>query len=180
MDSQRIQALLSELPRNPTAADLEPLAAELTSACAQCKQPRKSLALHLRYVKDVATTATLGVLENLVKEALERGSHTTPITTQLPSGSWLNVAEAARVLDVREKTLQDRLKDPAFRYLYGWPHWDGHQWRISSPAIAPGESVAHLDRLPQREPAAQVAMLPDWCTKQEPMNAGPDACPALP
>jgi hypothetical protein len=81
------------------------------------------------------------------------------------------------------QTLLERLREPRFRRLYGWPWWDGHQWSFSPDALDPARRAQHLSMLPDLEPTAHVAMLPPWC-ERKPITpecpAGPDnaVCPS--
>lgn len=172
MHSSKLRALLGALPKSPSTDDLSPVAEALAQACGTRAQPRKSLVLYLRNVKNAAPAAVLGALSDLVIESLDRASCVASTTIPATSGAWIDVSEAARVFSLQRATLTERLKLPDYRHLYGWPHWDGHQWWFSSVALNPDTRIEFLARLPKREPDAHVAMLPPWCVRQ---RAAPEA-----
>lgn len=132
----------------------------------QRAQPRKSLALHVRNAKGVVAKAVLNQISERVIELLDRGASAPQAPSRAVTGAWVDISEAARVLGLQRPTLTERLKAAEYRYLYGWPHWDGHQWWFSTHAIDPATRVEFLARLPKREPDAHVAMLPPWCSRQ--------------
>ena len=170
-----IGALLGALPTRPTGGDLDPVVEELARACQQRAQPRKSLALHLRNARGLAPAAVLGEISERVIEVLDRRACLPAAPRPTIAGAWVDLPEAARILGLQRATLTERLKAPEYRHLYGWPHWDGHQWWFSSAALDPAARAEFMARLPGREPAAHAAMLPPWCRRQD---AAPEAIDA--
>lgn len=175
MQSSSFRSLLATLPKHPSPDDLAPVAEELARACQGRAQPRKSLALFLRNAKDVAPAAVLRAISEQVIEMIERQITATPAAVPMLQAVWLDINEAARVLVLHRATLTERVKLPEYRYLYGWPYWDGHQWWFSPTALDPATRVEFLARLPKREPDAHVAMLPTWCVRQAAEQETPGA-----
>jgi hypothetical protein len=177
MQSSPVRSLLSALPKHPSPDDLTPVVEEIARACRQRAQPRKSLAMHIRNAKGVVAASILHDISERVVELLDQGASIAPAPARAVSGAWVDVSEGARVLGLQRATLTERLKLPEYRYLYGWPHWDGHQWWLSTQALDPATRVEFLARLPQREPDAHVAMLPSWCSRQPGAADAPGARP---
>lgn len=171
MQPSDVRLRLAALEQQPSADDLTPIVEVLERACRQRAQPRKSLAMHLRNAKGTAAPSVLREVSQRVIELLDRGAPVAPAPTGAVNGAWVDVAEAARILGLQRATLTERLRQSDYRYLYGWPHWDGHQWWFSTPALDPGTRVEFLSRLPNREPDAHVTMLPPWCSRQQPVAA---------
>lgn len=166
MKSSKLRALLTALPTRPSATDLEAIVEELVRACSERRQWRKSVALYMRNAKDAAPQSVLEAISRRVTEHLDSGALIKPAPARPVTGALVDINEAAMVLGLRRETLTERVKLPQYRYLYGWPFWDGHQWWFSSPAIDPGTRAEFLARLPKHEPDAHVAMLPAWCARQ--------------
>lgn len=166
MKSSKVRALLTALPKSPSTADLGPVVEELASACSERRQWRKSLALYMRNAKDVAPARVREEITRCVTEVLDSGALIKPTPTRPITGALVDISEAAMALGLRRETLTERVKQPQYRYLYGWPFWDGHQWWFSTPAIDPATRAEFLTRLPKHEPDAHVAMLPTWCSPQ--------------
>lgn len=180
MKSSNVHALLTALPKCPSPDDLTPVVEALARACAQRTQPRKSLAMHVRNAKDAASDSILREVSERVTQLLDRGAAITPVLTRPVIGAWVDISDAAIVLGLHRETLTERVKQPKYRYLYGWPFWDGHQWWFSTPAIDPTTRVEVLARLPKHEPDAHAAMLPLWCSRQTVAADAPDAAFAAP
>ncbi len=178
MQSSPVRSLLAALPKRPSPEDLTPVVEELARACQERAQPRKSLAMHVRNTKGVVAASTLHDISERVVELLDRGASIAPSPARAVSGAWVDVSEAARVLSLQRATLTERLKQPEYRYLYGWPHWDGHQWWFSTHALDPATRVEFLARAPKCEPEAHRAMLPSWCSRQQAVGDAPGARPA--
>ncbi len=131
-------------------------------------QPRKALALYLRYGKNAAPDAVLCAVKGMVVDLLEQPTLVPATNQPAVTGVWLNIAAAAGVLGLQRTTLTERLRQVRYRYMYGWPYWDGHAWSFSSAALDPASRAEFMARLPKQEPDAHVAMLPDWCERQAP------------
>jgi hypothetical protein len=67
---------------------------------------------------------------------------------------------AAAHLDVHPRTLEQRLRDPRYRRLYGWPWNDGRQWWFRSAALDSRTSARVMAELPEEEP---FHLLPGHC-----------------
>jgi hypothetical protein len=161
-----LRSRLADLPDNPTAAELKPIARGLARSCAAERYPQKSLAATLRHLRPLVTDSMLATLGEIARTELEDSSpasHSTP--PQLAEG-FIGLAEASRRLNLAPNTLLERLREPRFRKLYGWPWWDGHQWTFSPDAVDPALRAQHLATLPDHEPSAHVDMLPPWCERE--------------
>jgi len=164
--SSNFRSCLAQLPERPSGDDLTPVVEVLARLCQQRTQPRKSLAMHIRNAAHSAPAKVLEAIASRVTDLLERGSPPPAAPVASIGGTWMTISEAARILGLQRATLTDRLRDPQYRYLYGWPHWDGHQWWFSSAAVDPETRVGFLSRLPKSEPDAHANMLPEWCARQ--------------
>ncbi len=131
--------------------------------------------MHLRNAKDAAPASILQEIWRRANEALESGAVIKPTPTRQITGALVDISEAAMVLGLQRETLTERVKQAKYRYLYGWPFWDGHQWWFSTPAIDPAARAEFLARLPKHEPDAHVAMLPSWCSLQTLVGDAPNA-----
>lgn len=150
-----------------TASDtlLAPAADTLAQACRERDQPKKSLASFVRSAKADVPAQMLDRIHELTIERIDRMVFETPKPARLPTGTWIDIADAARILNLQRGTLTDRLKQRKYRHLYGWPFWDGHQWWFSSSAVDPATRAEFLATLPAQEPMAHVVMLPEWCER---------------
>lgn len=81
------------------------------------------------------------------------------------SGVWLTTEEVAVVTGTAPETIAKRLRTLTGRRDYGWPWWTGSRWRIPGPAVDPMQRAAYMASLPEAEPPAHVASLPDWCER---------------
>ena len=147
---------------------LATVADALAQACRERDQPRKSLASFVRSAKTDVPKRTLDKVWELTIERIDRMVYEAPTPARVPTGIWIDIAEAARILNLQRATLTDRLKQCKYRQLYGWPFWDGHQWWFSSRAVDPATRAEFLATLPAREPIAHVVMLPEWCERNGP------------
>jgi hypothetical protein len=101
----------------------------------------------------------------MVAERLEHSESAPPKSLTIPQESFADVATAAVAYGLRERTLAERLRYVRWRRLYGWPHWDGHCWKLPVTAYDPLLRNAYLAQQPAEEPAAHVRMLPAWCER---------------
>lgn len=81
-------------------------------------------------------------------------------------GTTTSLAMAASLIGCHPRTLKQRLHDPAYRYRYGWPEWDGYRWLFKADALLPHTRDSYRGGLPTTEPAVIVASLPSWCRRQ--------------
>jgi hypothetical protein len=160
------KARLAALPEDPTRECIEPLAADLAARCASESYPRKSVAAVLRHAKSVCAESTVAALREMVFAALSESSELAPIRNPPVIAPFIGIAEAARRLGITVKTLSERVREVRYRWLYGWPFWDDHQWNFSPDALDPALHAQHTATVPNQEPAAHVAMLPPWCLRQ--------------
>lgn len=161
------RARLADLPDDPTAADLQPLAIELVERCSAEAYPKMSIAAALRHARKAAPESTVSLLAELVDAIQAEQENTEPSPPAPVVEGFLRLGEASRRLKVSAKMLKERLREVRFRRLYGWPWWDGHQWWFSPAALDPMERAANMASLPYDEPAAYLAMLPPWCERVE-------------
>lgn len=131
------------------------------------QQPKKALAVTLRHLGPAVTPHVQQLLQGLVTERLTSRPSASPARIEPSMGRWLTLHECAAVLELHPNTLAARLRQLQYRRLYGWPLWDGHQWRFAAAAVDPATAVAHLATLPSVEPAAVESMLPDWCERRQ-------------
>jgi hypothetical protein len=157
---------LAALPDHPTADELKPIARELARSCAAEQYPQKSLSATLRHLRPLVTDATLSALTELARTELSDSSPASHATPPQPAEGFIGLAEASRRVNLAPTTLLERLREPRFRRLYGWPWWDGHQWTFSPDAVDPARRAQHLATLPDHEPSAHVDMLPPWCERE--------------
>ena len=159
----RIRGLAEEASHH----DIEPVAHAIADRCRSALHPLKSLGAVLRHQRGFVSDELLNRLGASAASAIRADAIVSAVThpTALP---FIGIGEAARRLGVSAKSLAERLRDPRYRRLYGWPWWDGHQWFFSPAALDPAERSKHLDDLPYREPAAHAAMLPAWCAPDAP------------
>lgn len=61
-------------------------------------------------------------------------------------------------------TLRDRLRQWQYRQRYGWPQWDGHEWRIAPAVLDSKTAAAFLAAQPLLESIPHL--LPAWCDRQ--------------
>lgn len=169
MSSLRSQLLplLQQLPSQPTAADCERIIDRVVEVCRTRPQPRKALAVTLRHLRTDMSPHLDRLLSGLVSERLAGAGRPASTEGQSPAGRWLTLHEAAAVLELHPNTLAERLRAQRYRRLYGWPIWDGHQWRFAAVAIDSATAAACLATLPTDEPLAIELMLPDWCERAQ-------------
>lgn len=166
MRPSSVGASLASLHQGSTDAELARIAVALAGACRERNQPRKSLALYLRNAARLAPREILDSLSRQVIDLLDQAVTEPAAIAPTVAAPWIDVSEAAAALRTQRKTLLERVKLVRYRHLYGWPFWDGHQWRFSAAALDPATHAAHMATLCSREPTAHVAMLPDWCERQ--------------
>lgn len=172
---RQLLPLLQQLPARPSADDCARIAELLAEACRARQQPKKALAVTLRHLGPAVSPQVQRLLLDLVSERLTVYRPAAPSEPQAPVGRWLSLHESAAALDLHPNTLAERLRQPHYRRLYGWPVWDGHQWRFASVAVDPATAIAHLATLPTDEPPAVESMLPAWCHRGQRTLSG-DAC----
>lgn len=156
---------LAALPEDPTPADLQPLADLVAERCGAERYPAKSVAAVFRHACGAAPSTTLSALRQLVDSALATEERADQAVRPARVEGFIGIAEAARRQGISVKVMADRLKEVKYRYLYGWPWWDGHQWWASPAAFDPMQRAVYMAALPETEPAAHVAMLPPWCAR---------------
>ena len=167
--------LLQQLPSQPAPSDCNQIVELIVEACRTRTQPKKALAVTLRHIKAHMTAEVHRLVSNLVSERLDVPRLPTPAPVAIPTGRWLSLRAAAAVLELHPNSLAERLRTVRYRRLYGWPIWDGHQWRLAAAAIDPATAAACLATLPADEPLAIGLMLPDWC-ERTPRTAADPAC----
>ena len=150
--------------------EIDAVARAIADRCRSARHPFKSLAAVLRHQRGTIPINVFDRLAAIAESALRhiKIESSVSVAAAIP---FVGLGEAARRLGLSAKTLAERLRDPQYRRLYGWPWWDGHQWFFSPAALDPAERAKHLADLPEAEPAAHAAMLPVWCA--------PDATPSL-
>ena len=163
MPIANLRAHLQGLPVDPSVEELRVVARHFAVAASKATYPQKSLAAFRRHNVDAPhldsiLTLALGELAEI--EAL--GQLREEI---IPAGRWLGPEAAAAVLQERVATLKDRLRTQAGRRALGWAWWNGARWLIPEPAINPGTRASYMATLPDMEPAAHLALLPDWCER---------------
>lgn len=159
------RARLADLPDDVTAADLQPLAIELVQRCSAEAYPKMSIAAVLRHARKDAPACTVSLLAELVEAVQAEQEDTEPTASAPVVEGFVGLGEASRRLKVSPAKLKERLREVKFRRLYGWPWWDGHQWSFSPAALDPVDRAATMATLPYDEPAAYLALLPDWCER---------------
>lgn len=163
MSTSDLRAHLQCLPVEPSTEQLRAVARRLAVAASKATYPKKSLAAFRRHdtgVPHLDAILTLALDELATIEA--RGQLREEAT---PDGRWLGPEAAAAVLQERVATLKDRLRTQEGRRALGWAWWNGARWLIPEPAINPGTRAIYMATLPDMEPAAHVALLPDWCER---------------
>ena len=154
------------LSTNATDEELTALADDIAHDCAARRKPRVAAAtvwVHARRQK--APESTVSRLAAMVAERLMLADPARPKSASIPQESFADVATAAVAYGLRERTLAERLRYVRWRRLYGWPHWDGHSWKLPVTAYDPLLRNAYLAQQPAEEPAAHVRMLPTWCER---------------
>jgi hypothetical protein len=154
------------LPRTPTDLEFAALADEIAGDCAAKQKPRVAAAtiwVHAR--RREAPEHVVSRLAAMVAERLERTDAASTQPSPIPQEGFADVATAAVAYGLRAPTLAERLRYVRWRRLYGWPHWDGHSWKLPVTAYDPHLRNAYLAQQPAEEPAAHVRMLPPWCER---------------
>ena len=159
---ERIRGLAQDADQR----EIESVAQAIADRCRSAPRPLKSLGAVLRHQRAILPAELFERLETSATSAL-RAVTTEPALACAIAHPFIGIGEAARRLGVSAKTLAERLRDPRYRRLYGWPWWDGHQWFFSPDALDPAERAKHIAALPEREPAAHAAMLPVWCASDK-------------
>ncbi len=148
---------LGTLRKNPSRAELQPFADEITRVSATKRLPATSAAAHLRHARSVLSDVAFDRLRELVLEAMSKAIPTRPATVM--DSPYCLPAEAAAILGINTRTLLERLKHRDWRRLYGWACFDGHHWQLPRDALMPATRATFLAAQPPEEPAAHVAML---------------------
>lgn len=157
-------ARLGSVPKDPSHADLAPIAALFAKAAHIARYPEKSLAASLRTVAAVRPDL-VPLLEAETRSQLAelRQAPVTP-PPALPNGQWLIEVQAAERLDRSLRHVRSWLATVSERYSLGWPWYDGRRWDVGEPAVNPASRAGYMATLPAIEPPAHVARLPVWCT----------------
>jgi hypothetical protein len=156
---------IQELLEHPSRSECEPIAEQIVVACRTRQNPKKALAVTLRHLKGDLSTHALELIAGLVQEQLGTDRRPRVAAPVRPTGTWLTLQGAAATLDLHPNTLAERLRAVRYRRLYGWPVWDGHQWRIATDAVDPATAATYLATAPSDEPLAIELMLPEWCER---------------
>jgi len=143
-----------------TLSEKRALAEELVGIALEARYPRKSLASLLReashhgvrepLVEEVGPVAR-EILEVKLRSA-EAGSH---------GARWLTPSQAAVALGQTLRWVQDALDSPAGRRALGYPWFAGRRWKIPQEACDPATRASYLSALPDSEPEANLALLPN-------------------
>ena len=160
---------LAALPDDPTASDLQPLAEEIASRCRVEPYPRKSVAAVLRHARPALSETTAATLEECVWSALD-GAAKENVEQKRKEGSsqpWPGLVTVSKARGISAEALAGQLRIVRYRRLYGWPWWDGHRWSFNPAIIDPMLCARYMADLPDDEPAAHVAMLPEWCLRAD-------------
>jgi hypothetical protein len=162
MTTSDIRAQLSRLPAVPTIDDLRPIARNLAIVASARDHPLKSLAAFQRHNIDLShLDAVLELVQDELAslKAREHGVTAAPV----PTMRWLGVEATASLLpNTSVAAIKERLRSRQGRYSLGWAWWDGYRWLIPEPAINPATRAGYMGTIPEREPEAHVATLPDW------------------
>lgn len=163
MLTTNLRAHLQGLPINPSSQELHAVAHRLAVAASKATYPQKSLAAFRRHNTEVPhLDAVLRLALDELAAIIARGHLPEEV---FPTGRWLGPEAAATVLQERVATLKDRLRTPAGRRALGWAWWNGARWLIPEPAINPSTRATYMATLPDTEPPAHVALLPEWCER---------------
>lgn len=101
----------------------------------------------------------------VLREVLDHSSTDSGPVMPPTTGVWLSTEEVAAITGTVSDTIARRLRTRAGRRDYGWPWWTGSRWQIPGPAVDPMQRAAYMAGLPNEEPAAHAANLPDWCER---------------
>lgn len=162
----RILPLLRQLAApSATAADLEAAVLAITDRAAVRSHPLKAAAALLRTHRGSA-----GLTEPLETALMARVAawhrarqrEASPISST-PAAEYCGEARAAAILGISEAVLRTQLGDPLRRRAYGYPEWDGSEFRFALAALRPETKHAFIAALPEREPLDE--MLPEWCRR---------------
>lgn len=129
--------------------------------------PLKSIAALLRAHRTDARLSAR-VVEDLTARAAELLPAPTAATT-LVEREHVPTRVAAKLVGEDPNALHQRMICPDMRALYGWPFWDGHQFRFPLLALRAGTRPTFLSSLPAVEPAPIAVTLPTWCRRQAPI-----------
>ena len=163
MSTPDLRAHLECLSVDPSIDELRAVARRLALAASKATYPHKSLAAFRRHNSEVPHLESILTLAlDELAEIKARGQLREEI---IPAGRWLGPEAAAAVLQERVATLKDRLRTQAGRRALGWAWWNGARWLIPEPAINPGTRASYMATMPDMEPAAHLALLPDWCER---------------
>ncbi|CAN5848833.1 hypothetical protein BH23GEM5_BH23GEM5_27040 [soil metagenome] len=163
MPTNNLRAHLQCLPVDPSIEELRAVARRLAIAASKATYPQKSLAAFRRHNTGVPhLDAVLTLTLDHLAEIEARGPLREEAT---PEGRWVGAEAAAAVLQERVATIKDRLRTQAGRRALGWAWWNGARWLIPESAINPGTRASYMATLPDIEPAAHAALLPDWCER---------------
>ena len=160
-------AALYDLPRRPSEQQIAAAAEQLVAHALRSKVrvPTKSIGAVLRSHRGPeAANLSPSVVASLTAIA----SRLLPPTVAPPEPvrEHLPLRAAAKYLDEKADGLRARLADPSQRRLYGWPYWDGEDFRLPLTALRAESRAVYLAALPEREPDAIAATLPTWCRRQ--------------
>jgi hypothetical protein len=148
-----------------TAADLEAAVAALLERAAARQHPLKAAAALLRTHRDAA-----GLTEPLEAALMERVGawhrarqrEAAPIATTA-TAEYCGEEQAAAILGISAAVLRTQLGDPLRRRAYGYPEWNGTEFRFALAAVRTETKHGFLAALPEREPLEEL--LPDWCRR---------------
>jgi len=164
------------LPTEPTEEELAPLVSLLADTVSCTARPLASLKAYLRHNagslsqevrEQIADRVAADVASRRTTHPAGDSPHSAPV------GDWYSGPRAAARLQMPWRTLRGRLHLAEHRRRYGYPRWDGYEWKFASLAIEPSTAASFAAALPDVEPLEEL--LPDWCIRAGHANPPRDA-----